>query len=375
LIGASCISAEPFAEKVVEQQVEKETTKKKEEIVDPAITEFTEGIRALTPKWIQEVILKNRGSFIRSQEKNPTLNLSPKEISEDERLAIIRSLKQQTEGLFSTQLKFNLETLRGKLYSKTSNELTRIYFPQSEDDLSQQFREKISISSPDTLSRYTWLTFRFFKNPFDRVWIYSPKGKKSRPIAPQLRSESLFFSALSADDLFGFSGNLNNVEVTFGAVETQLIPIKKGAFSLSKVGSCNIFLKHQSPPLDGKETSLPTNITIPSTELTSRETIAISLVHQDPFNNYGKVSLILDRQSRIPVYKKTELRNGELLSLSINALASIEKDSKEVSIWTYGQHTEKASSLIEYQEYTVCSENQFQLEIGDFDPARLEHQP
>jgi hypothetical protein len=357
--------AEPFAENVVEQQVQKETDKKKEAIADPARTEFSDSIKALTPAWIQELILKERESFIRAKEKTPTRIVDHIALTEEERTAIQKSLKQYFKDLYSAQLKFSLATMHGKTFTETKAELTRIYFPDNGESFAQQFREKISITAPEKLSPYTWLSFRFFRDPFDRVWIYTPQTKRSRPIAPQLRNESLFFSALGADDLVGFSGNINRVEVTFGAVETMLVPMTNDFYTYSKVGSCAVYT---APERKSEQHA----VTPPKSELVPRETISVALVHQDPFNNYGKIALILDRNTKLPIYKKIEARNGTVLARSIAALGTVTSDATILPSWIYGQRGEHSTSLLEHERMTLCSENQFQLEAAEFDPSRLE---
>ena len=354
--------SEPFAEKVVEQQVEKATTQKKEDIIDPAITEYAAGIKVLTPKWIQELLLKNRNSFRRISEKEKKI-AEEAPLSDDEKTAIIDTLNSKNSGLYSAQVAFTLRTQREKLDITSKHELTRIYLPTSEETLSQQYREKITTTHPDTLNGYTWLTFRFVREIFDRVWIFNPKTKKPRPVAPQLRSESLFFSALSADDLYGFSGNLKNIEVTFGAPELSLVPTQKTTFETSMVGSCHVYQNKSSST--EKDNSLP-----PQVNLELRPTVTLSLVHQDPFNNYGKILLTIDRASKLPVYKKVEARNGDELAVSVSALALGDANSEIETAWVYGERGQ-THSLLRYEQYTFCKENQFQLEPSEFDPGRL----
>jgi hypothetical protein len=357
--------AEPFAENVVEQQVQKETDKKKEAIADPARTEFSDSIKALTPAWIQDLILKERESFIRAKEKTPIRIVDHIALTDEERTAVQKSLKQYFKDLYSAQLKFSLATMHGKTFTETKAELTRIYFPDNGESFAQQFREKISLTAPEKLSQYTWLSFRFFRDPFDRVWIYTPQTKRSRPIAPQLRNESLFFSALGADDLLGFSGNTNRVEVTFGGAEIMLVPITYEFYSHSKVGSCAVYTAPE------RKTEQHT-VTPPKSELVARETVSAALVHQDPFNNYGKISLILDRATKLPIYKKIEARNGTVLARSMAALGAVTSQATLLPSWIYAQRGEHLNSLLEYERITLCTENQFQLDPAELDPIKLE---
>lgn len=322
-VGTSNLTAQDSNQQL--EEVLKESSKK---------NEFIKKI----PKWILASIWvsKNKVALL-----SPLISTQVFEKIPDEQQKIII-----TDFLDNKDQKKNIEipfTLISFLKSKTIQieaTIKRLSFADTSQDLSQKFREIIQITSPSSLQHYKWTTFRFYRQTSDRVWITSGNIKQPRPISPWIRSESLFYSAFSADDLIGNSALLDNFDIT--------------------VAPNLVFIPELKSPPSIKADSLNLENPTPSFSVEEKASYLITAVNKDPFAKIGKLEILVDSKTLIPLYKGAFDRLGKQLSLLVNAIT----DSNEIS-WSY-KETQSGISTVMYGPKIIHSLDEWSPAM--FDP-------
>ena len=230
---------------------------------------------------------------------------------------LLSNYQNQLSMLNKIELPFRLFIFDSKgSSSKIDAALRRQYFTKSDQKYSQQFREALEIKKPESLSNYRWITFRFFDENPDRVWIKSAMLKKSRPVSWYLRSEPLFYSAIMANDMFGLSDKLSDFETV---IEPDLLTIPSAISGLDSL----------APPVD----SLSSEAMIPSFTVSARQAVSAQLTSKDPFAKVGQIKMLIDRATGIPLYKAILNRKGDVISLLVQALPlDATKESAEKSM-------------------------------------------
>ena len=339
---------------VVETQVSATKDEKDLKITDPAESTLAESIKELTPEWVHPFFKEHNVQFSRPPESGGVLNaITPLDAAEKAKL--ISLLKNRIPNIKTAEVDIGLLAVSEKKTFSLDARIKRIYFSKNDGPLAQAFREKIVVTAPATLAPYSWLSFRFYTEPFDRAWIYSPQTKKTRPISPLLRSESLFHSAFAADDIFGFSENTIQLEPTVSEAAIRLVPIANATGAPTElVGPCETLT---GPEIEKKEVPA---LVIPPTSLVPKETVSIAFVNKDPFGNYGKITVIVDRETGTPIFKLVESREGKTLRTVVNT-----------GSWTWAKDREDHQALVTYKKSVLCKENQYQWDAADFDPSRL----
>jgi hypothetical protein len=234
-------------------------------------------------------------------------------------LKILNNYQANISTLSKIELPFRLFIFDAKgSSSKIDAVLRRQYFAQSDQKYSQQFREALEIKKPESLSNYRWVTFRFFDENPDRVWIKSAMLKKSRPVSWYLRSEPLFYSAIIANDILGLSDKLSDFETV---IEPNLVTIPAAISGLDSL----------APPVD----SLSSEGMIPSFTVSVRQAVSAQLTSKDPFAKVGQIKILIDRATGVPLYKAILNRKGDVISLLVQALPlDATKEGSEQNIST-----------------------------------------
>ena len=191
-----------------------------------------------------------------------------------------------------------------------------------------------------------------------------------------MRSESLFFSGLSADDIFGSSENLNQLVPTFEDVKINYVPMSVAQISESADSDCVTYAKLPSTGATlatngsaGDHDSAADSI---KSNLFARPTVSVSLLNKDPFSNYGKISVVIDRQTGAVVYKKIWNRDGTDKGTVINGLYQSTNPKAVVPAWTYRENKSGSVSTVYYHRIEVCNKaSKNNWDLTEFDPGKL----
>ena len=291
---------------------------------------------------------------------------------------------------------FDLVTLSSDATLATlGGSLSRVYpaLVTSEIPPSQLFRERIAITAPSEISPFIWLTFRFFSDEEDMVWVYSSALQRARQIAGANRSDALANSTMSADDIYTWSGKPELADATLLGITTILAPVADleiteaspvspaDAAAPSPGGSCwqvNGGETRTRALFNFENRRFPQALGwIPSgATFVPRKVWRIEITNRDPFSSYGRQVLYLDYDLLLPLYKIVYDKAGNYWKTVITAfgIAATPDGSKT---FAYGAYTvvedrmSKASSMIVFPKIVFCNNFTPSLQLSDFDPQKL----
>jgi len=290
---------------------------------------------------------------------------------------------------------FSLSWLRdNQAAEKLSGGLRRVYTASlgSLDKTGQVFREIVRFKGPAAIAGLAFLTFRFFGEDEDVVWLYSPAIKKSRELTGSNRSDSILRSALSLDDFFTWSGKPEAVQpvlersvialVAFGSLEISQAVIAadnpvcldvKGQFKSAAQSAA--FGTSRWGVVGKDDPSL--QILFPAgTIFVPRELWQLELTSQDPFSLYGRQILYVDSEMMLPVYKVVFNRAGNLWKIVISSfgLAVTADNLRKAPFPLFTLVVDvltRESLLLDYSRVRYCSALHETIKLSDFDPRRL----
>lgn len=267
--------------------------------------------------------------------------------------------------------------------------VTRIYpaVLDSKNKTEQFFREIIRFNSPKSLSSYSWLTFRFRGMDEDSLWVYSPSNKKTRQITGSNRTDSLITSALSAEDLFGWSGKLGLVQAVVSERLVGLVPflgvdmVKLAATEdgCLRVTTADDSAQSRALPLWNLENRIfPGDAAwAPSAATFIPRTLwKIELTSRDPYSLYGREILYVDASMQLPIYSVIFDRAGKLYKTLINSygLAVSADRSMKVPYQVFTlvlDHSSNTALLVDYPTVRFCKNYTTDVQLDNFAPGKL----
>lgn len=294
--------------------------------------------------------------------------------------------KQQLLSLDFSLLWFTNDALRERF----SGSFSRVYSSLLEGPTRQVqlFRELLKFEKPEALSDYQWLSFRFLNERKDLLWMFSPAINKVRQLTSSNRSDPLYRTILSLEDIFGWSGQLKELKVLEIAKERALVPMAFFEHDLLKPADehCLTVDQFQRKSALGRSTlrwnfesrrfmqARPWVAT--GSIYTPRDLYRVSFVSMDPYVKHGRQVLYLDASSFMPVYKIVYNRGGmpEKFVVTTFGLASTEDQSAErfyPAYTTVQSFDSKIAVILAYDQVRYCSAFPKDLSLADFDPGKL----
>lgn len=278
---------------------------------------------------------------------------------------------------------FNLHSFKERASDwSVQGSLARVYPSslESHGNQDQLFREKISLAGPRSVADYTWLTFRFSGSDEDLVWIYSPLIKKDRQVASSLRTDPLFHSILSSEDIFTWSGKPQAADARIlGRAEFLLPAIEKIDVANSSTENCttNTTVIPAFQQLSAQKAAAPKAPLL----LTAKETLTpytawrVELINKDPYSLYGKQILYIDAASHLPLLKIVHDRKGVPWKVIYSSFLRSIRTQQDLQYWyrkTTAHDLQKRETVVfEVTSGTVCSTYTPDITLKDFDPTQL----
>lgn len=252
------------------------------------------------------------------------------------------------------------------------------------DQTAQLWREKLSLLSPAAARGHTWLTFRFFGEDDDLLWVFSPAISKTRQLSGANRSDGFVGSAISPDDFFTWSGRPEGVRVVSVRSQKLLFPFLDSAGrSASKVSGCRIYNLALKPPalnfsvasFDRSEMVQPLAELLAGFPALLREVQVVELSQVDPYSLYGRQLLYIDRDTNLPLAKTVFDRAGRPWK-------------SVITVWGVGVRTGTLSDyfpavtlvfdrvastwlIAQFESVSYCSSYDQESELAKFDPSQL----
>jgi len=247
----------------------------------------------------------------------------------------------------------------------------------------QIFREKIGFHSPEAIAGLTWLTYRFLGSDEDVVWFYSPALGKARQLTGSNRADALARGAVSADDLFVWSGKVELVDAVADRSVVGLTPfpgLELGGIGAGQSAGC--FLPgHGSGGEDRGASALSSTVVDPAAILggatfVPRRLWRVELTSNDPYSLYGRQVLYVDKASMLPVYKFVYNRSGQLWKTVIGSFGLATAADRLVRIpFPHSQvvidHVREETNVINFADFEVCRKPTTQTASAMFDPRKL----
>lgn len=245
--------------------------------------------------------------------------------------------------------------------------------------LTPLFREKISAIQPALLEGMRWLTIRSVGRTDDYVWAASPITGSVRQMTGSNRADDLFTGAFAADDLFVWSGKVELVQPQRVTSQVMLVPFITRVLTRSSGDAvCENRASQEGPLLDLNQASrryaeargwVPTNVL-----MAPRRVTQVDIASRDPLAPDGSVSLFIDEQSGVPVYKIVWGRNARMQSFVIGVMGAISVGSAFqplplAQIIVRPLAGERA--VLSLDSFTTCSAMPTGVSYNDFDPVGL----
>ncbi len=241
------------------------------------------------------------------------------------------------------------------------------------------FREKISAALPAVLEGMRWLTIRFLGRTEDYVWAASPITGSVRQMTASNRADDLFTGAFSPDDLFVWSGKVEMVQPQRVTAQVMLVPFLARPLARASGDSvCENRAPQPGPLLELNQVSrrfgqargwVPTNVM-----MAPRRVTQIDLSSRDPLSPDVALSLFVDQESGVPVYKIVWGRNGRVRSFVIGIVGAISVGDSfqplSLAQIVVRPHTSERS-VMTIDTLTTCNALPTGVVYNDFDPAGL----
>jgi hypothetical protein len=278
------------------------------------------------------------------------------------------------------------------LAARLNGVLTRVYLPilAPDDTTGQIFREMLKFQSPASISALTFLTFRFPGQEEDALWLYSPAVKKTRELTGSNRADPLMRSAVSLDDLFGWSGKLEWVEPVLDKSLVALVPFpslsmaeldkmpgEPNCWSVKEPLSIDPLLSDASRWSLDMQNRTFSNFPVPAgTLFVPRQLWRLELNPRDPFSLYGRQVLYIDPAIMLPVYKVVYTRSGSLWKLAVTSwgLAAgkdLARKAPYPSFTLINDLQKNEFSVVDYIQPSFCDAFTEQIKLSNFDPTKL----
>lgn len=275
---------------------------------------------------------------------------------------------------------FSAGTNEGK---RADLSVARIYPPslgQSPGTLKPMFREKISAVSPQPLLGLTWLTLRFLGMTDDYMWAASPINGQVRQMTGSNRADALFTGAFSPDDLFVWSGKVEEVEPTSVKLVKMLIPVVEGSATPQATNNdiCGSTDFSKSSPVTLNVSSerfaqlpgwVPTNV-----RMTLRNLWRIEMMARDPFSVDARQTLYVDADTMLPVYRVVWEQDGRMRKFIMGIVGLVPTRVSNGPGWRSEIIISPgvgARSVLTLQRLETCSQLVTGKNIIDFDPSRI----
>lgn len=282
----------------------------------------------------------------------------------------------------SIPLTVQTHIIRSGIVRQTSLLVERLFprsFGLSPGRIAPLFREKIRFVSPGILSGFQWLTLRFLGTDEDYMWAASPATNSVRQLTGSNRSDPLYSSGISAEDLFVWSGKIELAKFVKVEKRDMLVPLydnKWGAFEPGQAGC--LTAKGPSTPLQsngvarrfaGAPSWLPANIVF-----ALRSVWILNFESVDLFALESSQTVYVDEESMLPVYKAVVDQSGIVGKFSIGIIGLIKQDSGNAP-FSMGQillHSDLDTvTLINADSVTICDHLGAGRTLDDFDPAGM----
>ncbi len=256
----------------------------------------------------------------------------------------------------------------------------------------QLYREIAELISPEGLSGFRYLTFRFTGSEEDLLWLYSPRLNKVRQLTGSNRGDSIFGLSVSLDDLMPYSEKTELIDVQESESLVGLVPVADDTVQSlsSKLEGCL-----RTDGATGVEAIIPQAQPVSADQTLSefsRSTLSsgfpssvvfvprplrkIYLNPRDPFSPNGRMIIYIDEQLQMPVAKVVFDRTGQLSRLVLGALAISEtKDGmRREPYFKYASLIEIKSGArvtLETESYEMCDALPKGMSLTAFDPSNL----
>jgi hypothetical protein len=247
--------------------------------------------------------------------------------------------------------------------------------------LTPLFREKISASLPAVLDGLRWLTIRSLGVTPDYLWAASPITGNVRQMTGSNRGDEVFSGAFAPDDLFVWSGKVELVKPQRLTEQTLLVPFVTQVLARnSGDATCESRAPQSGALLELNQTTnrfaqargwVPTNVT-----MAPRQVVRIDLTLSDPLSADASMTVIIDRESQLPVYKIVWGRDGRVRTLVMGVVGAISREGAFQPL-TVGHilvrplNDERAVLMLD--TLTTCRSLPTGVTFLDFDPSRIGH--
>jgi hypothetical protein len=284
---------------------------------------------------------------------------------------------------FASQVSLYAFTAGGDEGRRVDFAVSRIYPPalgHSPGTLKPMFREKISVTSPKSLSTLSWLTLRFLGGVDDYVWTASPVNGQVHQVTGSNRSDALFSGAFSPDDLFVWSGKVEEMEPAGLSVLPMLVPVVEGASVVHPLndGTCSVTDYAKTSPIELNLSTrrypdvpgwVPT-----STRMVLRNVWRVEMVSRDPFSREPRQILYVDSETFVPVYRTVWEQDGRLKKIAIGILGNVATKEGKGLGWrgeVIVNPLANTHAVLTMQKMETCTKMLPGRALVDFDPSTL----
>jgi hypothetical protein len=246
-----------------------------------------------------------------------------------------RSLLRRASGIYMRAFDYlpSLQSESGGGESLSSSES----FSQPGDYI---WKEALRFLSPPVVYGYSAVTWRQRGLDEDRFWMNSPVTERVRKMLGSNRGDTILGGALSFDDLFVWSGKIQNVNARVVDEKVILAPFTR--LSIAEAAKERRYVRYDErsdkevpPPVEEGTIEVKTvykrrnNIPVralwnyetrqvpggapwapSSISLVPRRVWILELSPRDPFYPTGKEILVIDKESMLPIYKVVYDRKG-----------------------------------------------------------------
>lgn len=260
---------------------------------------------------------------------------------------------------------------------------------KTDDRTTQLFRERLSFDSPRPIAGWSWLTFRFLGVDEDIVWIYSPAIKKVRQITESNRSDSFIRTAVSANDLFGWSGKNEQVIPQITGELSALVPAgdidapaaalrPDGCLVVSPAGEKHVAANVPAPGGSGSAVIRP--VMPENLFFIPRALWRVELTQQDPFSLYGRQVLYVDKALNVPAIKIVYDRAGRLWKIVLTSFGvtgikgTAERHVVPLASVVFDRILQEVFQVVTSSQI-LCDKAPDGMTLSEFDPKNLSGAP
>lgn len=186
------------------------------------------------------------------------------------------------------------------------------------DDL--EFASQIVVRSPFDMAGTAMMTWRYRTAKEDMLYGYVPAIRRVRRMTPAARSDALFGSDYAQDDASygGYDGAINYFNWKFigeGEVIGAFVDTKTNLITQNKVGQWVLQMKGKDLPKWSYEKKLEKNSGAPwfvdSAVWAKRPVWIIEGIPKDPYYNYGRQVMYIDKETNLGYWKVIYDRTGK----------------------------------------------------------------